>query len=86
MEYRITIGSRSGGPGLPGRPRGKLEGLKAVLVGVLGLGILIGILLAAFVVGSVVASLLLVLLAMAFVVGMLRYLLKRLKRHHMQSR
>lgn len=78
--YRITIRSRTNSPGLPGKPPSKLEMLKAVLLGLLGLAIVIGIFLAAFVVGSIIASLLLILLGLVFVVWRVRYLLRKLKR------
>ena len=79
-EYRITLGSKTSGPGLSGRSPTKLEVLKATLLGLLGLAIVIGIVLAAFVVGSIIASLLLILLAVVLVVWAARYLLRRLKR------
>lgn len=41
-QYRITIGSKAG-PEHARRPPGKLEAIKAVLLGVLALAILIGI-------------------------------------------
>lgn len=78
-EYRITIGSKTSSPRLPGRPPSKLEVLKAALLGLLGLAIVIGILLAAFVVGSIIASLLLILLALVLVVLVARRLLRKLK-------
>jgi hypothetical protein len=78
VEYRITIGSKTNGPGLPGRPPSKLEVLKAALVGLLGLAIVIGILLAAFVVGSIIASVLLILLAVALIIWLARRLLVEL--------
>ena len=51
--------------------------LKAVLMGVLGLTILVGILLAAFVVGSIIASLLLALLAVVLIVWVIRYIFRQ---------
>lgn len=80
VEYRITIGPKTSGPGLPGRPPSKLEVLQAALLGILGLAIVIGIVLAALVVGSIVASVLLILLAVAFIVWMVRWLLIKLWR------
>jgi hypothetical protein len=79
-EYRITIGSKTGGPGLPGRPPGKLEVLKAALLGLLGLAIVIGIVLAAFVIGSIIASILLILLAGVLIMWIVRLLIARLRR------
>ena len=73
-EYRIVIGSTPGQRTLSGKPPGRLEMVKAVLLGLLGLGLVVGILLAAFVVGSIVASILLVLLA----VGILFWACRRL--------
>jgi membrane protein YdbS with pleckstrin-like domain len=78
-EYRITIGSRTGGQEHPRRPPSKLEILKAALLGILGLAILIGIVIAAFVVGSIIASVLLILLAAVFVVWAVRRLFRKVK-------
>jgi Flp pilus assembly protein TadB len=78
-EYRITIGSKTSGPGFPGRRPGKLEMFKAALLGVLGLAILVGIVIAAFVVGSIIASVLLILLAAVLVVWAVRRLFRKVK-------
>jgi hypothetical protein len=79
-EFRITVGSRPGNSSPQLGPRGPWPKLKAVLLGVLGLAVVVGILLAAFVVGSIIASLLLVLLAGVFVIYLIRYLFRQLKR------
>jgi hypothetical protein len=79
-EYRITIGSKASGSGPSARPPTKLEVLKAALLGLLGMVIVIGIVLAAFVVGSVIASVLLILLAVVLIVWATRRLLLNLKR------
>jgi hypothetical protein len=76
-EYRITIGSKTNDPRLPGKGPSKLEVLKAAILGLFGLAIVIGILLAAFVVGSIIACLLLVLLAVVLAVGVIRYAIRR---------
>jgi membrane protein YdbS with pleckstrin-like domain len=78
-EYRITIGSRSGRPQHSNKRPGKLEILKAVLLGTLGLAILIGIVIAAFVVGSIIASVLLILLAAVLAVAAGRRLFRKIK-------
>jgi hypothetical protein len=80
VEYRITIGSRPRDPGQPTQRPGKLEMLKAGLLGLLAVAVVIGILIAAFIVGSVIASVLLILLAVALVVWSARRLLSRLIR------
>ncbi len=79
-EYRITIGSKTSGSGSPARPPSKLEVLKAALLGLFGLAVVIGIVLAAFVVGSIIASVLLILLAVALVVWVVRRLVMKLKK------
>jgi uncharacterized membrane protein YfcA len=84
-EYRITIGSNASGRRHPSRPPGKLEILKAVLLGVLGLAILIGIVIAAFVVGSIIASVLLILLAVVLAVWAIRRLFRKVKGSHERS-
>lgn len=81
-EYRIAIGSKTGSRDQLGRRPGKLEVLKAVLLGVLGLAILIGILIAAFVVGSIIASVLLIVLAALLGVWAVRRLFRKLKGSH----
>jgi uncharacterized protein (DUF2062 family) len=78
-EYRITIGSRTGGGAHPSRPPGKFEVLKAALLGTLGLAVIIGIVIAAFVVGSIIASVLLILLAAVFAVWAVRHLFRKVK-------
>lgn len=79
-EYRITIDSKSHGPKLPGQRPSKLEVLKATIIGLLGLALAIGFLLAAFVLGSIIASVLLVLFAVVVVLGVARYIIRKLKR------
>jgi len=80
VEFRITIAGKNRVPGPARRRPSRLEILKAVLLGILGLAAVIGILLAAFVVGSIIASVLLVGVAVGLVVWLLRRLVSRLKR------
>ncbi len=79
-EFRIMIGPKSGSSGRPAKPPGKLELLKAALLGILGLAVVIGILLAALVVGSIIASVLLILLATVLVVWLANRIFVKLKR------
>jgi hypothetical protein len=79
-EFRITIAGKNRGPDPVRRQPSRLEILKAVLLGILGLAAVIGILLAAFVVGSIIASVLLVGVAVVLVVWLFRRLVSRLKR------
>ena len=81
VEYRITVGQKPKDPGQPTQRPGKLEMLKAGLLGLLALALVIGILIAAFIVGSVIASLLLILLAIALLAWLIRRLLFRIKRN-----
>jgi hypothetical protein len=79
-EYRIVIGSKTSGSGRPPRLPGKLAALKAVLLGLLGLAVVIGIVLAAFVIGSLIASVLLILVAIALIIWVVRRLLLKFQR------
>lgn len=78
-EYRITIGSKTSGSGRSARPPGKLEVLKAALLGILGLAAVIGVVLAAFVVGSLIASVLLIVLAIVLIVWLANRVFLKLK-------